>query len=74
MTRKQSEIYVCIEEFWKMFGYGPSVEDIQRLTGDKSRRSVHRVMLDLCKIGVCKRIPFRARSIRPSSLRLRDIK
>lgn len=73
MTPKQSEVYIVIEEWWKRFGFGPSIDDIMRNTGDKGRGNVARICKALCELGVCKRVPGRARSIRPSYLRVRDI-
>jgi SOS-response transcriptional repressor LexA len=73
MTEKQKQIFLVIDEWWKMYGFGPSIDDIQRLTGDPGRGNVARTMQRLCDIGVCKRTPRRARSIRPVYLNLRKI-
>lgn len=73
MTPRQNEIYLVIEEWWKKFGFGPTVDDVMRITGDRSRANVHRMMKRLCEMGACKRVPGRARSIRPSGIRYRDL-
>lgn len=73
MTPKQKVVFLCIDEFWKRFGYGPSVDDIMRLTGDRGRGNVNRVMRKLCDLGVCKRVPNSARSIRPVYVNFRRI-
>ena len=73
MTPRQKDIFLVIDEWWKRFGFGPTVDDIMRIIGDKSRANVHRMIEKLCEIGVCKRTKRRARSIRPSYLRVRDI-
>lgn len=73
MTPKQKEIFMVIDSWWARFGFGPSVDDIMRLTGDKGRGNVARVCKILCEIGVCKRTPGRARSIRPVYVNLRKI-
>lgn len=73
MTPKQKDVYVVIDEFWKRFGYGPSIDDIMYMTGDRGRGNVHRVIKILCDTGICKRTRGRARSVRPSYLRVRDI-
>ena len=44
-----------------------------RITGDKSRANVHRMMKRLCDIGACKRVPGRARSIRPIHIKFRNL-
>jgi len=70
MTENQMSVYIAIDEFWKRYGFGPTVENIQYMTGDKSRSNIHRIMKRLCDLGVCKRTPNRARSIRPSHIKL----
>ena len=73
MTPAQKEVFLIIDEWWKNYGFGPTVEDIMRFTGDTSRATVHGKMQRLVKLGICKHVPRRARSIRPAYLRVRDI-
>ena len=73
MTEKQKTVFLVIDEYWKRFGYGPSIDDIMFHTGDKGRGNVHRVVKKLCELGICKRAKNSARSVRPSYLRLRDL-
>lgn len=73
MTPAQKEIFLVIDEWWKKFGFGPSIDDIMLVTGEKGRGNVARKMRALVDLGICKGIPRRSRSIRPSYLRVRDI-
>jgi SOS-response transcriptional repressor LexA len=73
MTPAQREIYLVIDEWWKRFGFGPSIDDVMGLTGQKGRGNVSRKMWALVELGVCKGIKRRARSIRPSNLRVHTI-
>ncbi len=73
MTPAQKEIFVVIDEFWKKFGFGPSIDDVMRITGEKGRGNVSRKMNALVRLGVCKGVKGRARTIRPAYLRVRDI-
>lgn len=73
MTPAQKETFLIIDEYWKNFGYGPTIDDVMRITGEKGRGNVARKMKALIAIGVCKGIMGRARSIRPAYLRLRDL-
>jgi len=73
MTEKQAVVYKFIEEWWKMHGFAPSIDDVMRFTGDKGRANIHRIYKKLCEHGHCKMTPRLARSIRPSYLRVRDI-
>jgi len=49
------------------------VDDVMSITGDKGRGNVNRTMNRLCELGICRRVPRRARSIRPVYVRVRDI-
>ena len=73
MTPAQKEIFLVIDEWWKLYGSGPTIDDIMRLTGETGRGNVARKMKALVAIGICKGVKGRARSIRPSYLRVRDI-
>ena len=73
MTPAQREIYLVIEGWWERFGFGPSIEDVMLVTGEKGSGNTARKMWALVELGVCKGIPRRARSIRPAHLKVRDI-
>jgi len=73
MTPAQKEIFLIIEEWWKEFGFGPSVDDIMEKTGEKGRGNVSRKMRALINLGVCKGVKGRARSIRPAYMSLRNL-
>lgn len=73
MTPRQKDIYMVIDEWWKRFGFGPSVDDIMSMTGDKGRGNVNRICNKLIELGICKGVKNRARSIRPAYVRVRDI-
>lgn len=73
MTPAQKEIFLIVDEFWKTYGFGPTIDDIMRLTGEKGRGNVARKMQILIEIGVCKGVKGRARSIRPAELRVRNL-
>ena len=63
---------MIIETWWKEFGFGPSIDDIMRLTGEKGRGNVCRKMWALVDLGLCKGIKGKHRSIRPSYMKLRN--
>jgi SOS-response transcriptional repressor LexA len=73
MTPAQKEIFLIVDEFWKLYGFGPTIDDVMRLTGEKGRGNVARKMQILIEIGVCKGVKGRARSIRPAELRVRNL-
>ena len=73
MTEKQRTVFLVIDEYWKKFGYGPSIDDIMFHTGDRGRGNVHRVVKKLCELKICKRAKNSARSVRPSYISLRNL-
>lgn len=73
MTPAQKEVFLVIDEWWKKFGFGPSVDDVMLVLKVKGRGNVSRKMRALVDLGICKGAPKRARSIRPSYIRVRDI-
>ena len=69
----QKETLLVIDEFWKKFGFGPTIDDIMYITGEKGRGNVARKMKILIELGLCKGVKGRARSIRPKYIRVQDI-
>ena len=74
MSPAQKETFLIIDEYWQNFGFGPTIDDIMKMTGEKGRGNVARKMRTLIEIGVCKGISNRARSIRPAYIKLRNLK
>ena len=74
MSPAQKETFLIIDEYWQTFGFGPTIDDIMKMTGEKGRGNVARKMRTLIEIGVCKGIAGRARSIRPAHIKLRNLK
>ena len=73
MTPAQKEILLVIDSFWKRYGFAPSIDDVMRLTGEKSRGNVSRKMWRLVELGLCKGIKGKVRSIRPSYIKAHHI-
>lgn len=70
MTPAQKEVYLVIDEWWKRFGFAPSVDDVMQVLGAKGRGNVARKMWRLVELGYCKGQPGKARSIRPSHIKV----
>jgi SOS-response transcriptional repressor LexA len=73
MTPAQKEIFLVIDEFWKKYGFAPSVKDVMYITGEKGAGNVSRKMRRLIDLGVCKGIKGKQRTIRPAGLKVRTI-
>lgn len=73
MTPAQREVYLVIDEWWKRYGFGPSIDDVMYTLGVTGRGNIARKMRTLVALGICKQTPRRARSIRPAYMKVRDI-
>ncbi len=73
MTPKQKLVFMVIDSWWARFGFGPSVDDIMSLTGDKGRGNVKRICDNLVALGICKKVKGKPRSIRPVYINFRKI-
>ena len=74
MTPAQRSFYLIIDEWWKKYGYGPTIDDVMYITGERGRGNVSRKMWTLVELGICKGVKKKPRSIRPAYIRVRDIK
>jgi SOS-response transcriptional repressor LexA len=74
MTPAQREVFLIIDEWWKRFGYGPSLKDIQgQVDKPQSIQAIQKKVKALVKAGICKGQHHRARSVRPSGMRVSQI-
>jgi SOS-response transcriptional repressor LexA len=74
MTPAQREVFLIIDEWWKMNGYGPSLQNIRdAVERPQSIASIQKKVKALIRLGICKGQKSRARSVRPSGLRVHQI-
>ena len=74
MTPALREVFLIIDEWWKMYGYGPSLEEIRdKVERPQSIAAVQKKVKALIRLGICKGQKSRARSVRPSGLRVHKI-
>lgn len=72
MTPAQKKIYLVIENFWNEYGYGPSIDEILYLTNQSGRGNIHRIIQRLVELGHCKKLADKARTVRPTGVRIRS--
>jgi SOS-response transcriptional repressor LexA len=73
MTPAQKETFHIIEKWWADYGFGPTIDDIMFMTGEKGRGNVARKMKRLIELGICKGDTRYTRSIRPSYIKFRNL-
>ena len=73
MTPAQNEVFLAIDEFWKRYGYAPSLGDIAYLRGKTGKGNIKRIVDRLVALGVVKYMPNKKRSVRPVYINFRNI-
>jgi len=63
ITRRQKMVYDFIREFHRRTGYSPSIDEIAKGVGLRSRATVHKHLTNLVERGLLRRRPNRARSL-----------
>jgi len=73
MTPAQKEVFLCIDEWWKKYGFGPSIRDICNVRGKAGMGNTSDIINRLVKIGVLKKVKGASRSVRPVYINFRTL-
>ena len=73
MTPAQKEVFIVIDEWWKKFGFGPSIRDICNVRQKNGMGNTKEIIDRLVRLGVLKRLKGSGRSVRTVYLNFRDI-
>jgi SOS-response transcriptional repressor LexA len=73
MTPAQKEVFLCIDEWWKKYGFGPSIRDICNVRGKAGMGNTAEIINRLIKIGVLKKVKGAGRSVRPVYINFRTL-
>lgn len=73
MTPAQKEVFLVVDEWWKRYGFGPSIRDICRIRGKAGMGNTSEIIARLVKLGVLKRVKGGYRSVRPVYVNFRNI-
>jgi hypothetical protein len=73
MTPAQKEVFICIDEWWKQYGFGPSIRDICEVRGKAGMGNTAEIIDRLVKLGVLKRVKGAGRSVRPVYINFRTL-
>ncbi len=74
MTPMQREVFLVVDEWWKEYGYGPSIRDICEVRGKMGLGSTKRIIDRLVRLGVLKRVERMGRTVRPVYINFRTLK
>lgn len=73
MTPRQKEVFLVIDEWWKKYGYSPSIDEVMYVLGTKGRGNIHRIINHLVALGVLKKMPRKQRTVRPKGINFRNL-
>lgn len=73
MTPRQKEVFLVIDEWWKKYGYSPSIDEIMYVLGTKGRGNIHRIINNLVALGALKKLANKQRTVRPKGINFRKI-
>ena len=73
MTKNQANVFIFIDEYWKKYGYGPTVREVMEYRNSRSLGSTHEIIERLIKLGVLKKMKGMERSVRPVYINFRKL-
>jgi SOS-response transcriptional repressor LexA len=73
MTPVQKEVFLIIDEWWKRYGFSPSLRDIAHQRGKMSMSNTSKIIKRLVNIGVIKKVDRQGRTIRPVYINFRNL-
>lgn len=72
MSPAQKEVFIIVDEWWKKFGFSPTLRQIAEMRGKSGIGNTKEIVDRLVKLGALKKLE-RKRSIRPVYIRYRDV-
>ena len=73
MSPAQKEVFLVIDEWWKKYGYSPTLRDIAYVRGKMGIGNTKKIVDRLVLLGVIKKIDGLGRTIRPVYINFRNI-
>jgi len=73
MSPAQKEVFLVIDEWWKKYGYSPTIREIAYVRGKMGLGSTQKIVDRLVKLGVIKKLDRAGRSIRPVYINFRTL-
>lgn len=73
MSPAQKEVFLVIDEWWKRYGYSPSIRDIAYVRGKMGLGNTKKIVDRLVLLGVIKKLDGVGRTIRPVYINFRNL-
>lgn len=72
MSPAQKEVFIIVDEWWKRYGFSPTLRQIADIRGKAGLGNTKEIVDRLVRLGVLKKIA-RKRSIRPVYINFRTL-
>ena len=73
MSPAQREVFLIVDEWWKRYGFSPSLRDIANQRGKMGLGNTMRLVDRLVELGVFKKINGCGRTVRPVYINFRNL-
>ena len=73
MSPAQKEVFLTIDEWWKKYGYSPTIREIAYVRGKMGLGNTQKIVDRLVQLGVIKKLDRAGRSIRPVYINFRNL-
>ena len=74
MSPAQKEVFIAIDEWWKKYGFSPTLRDIAYVRGKMGIGNTKKIVDRLVLLGVIKKIDGTGRTIRPAYINFKHLK
>ena len=74
MSPAQKEVFMAIDEWWKRYGFSPTLRDIAYVRGKMGIGNTKKIVDRLVLLGVIKKIDGTGRTIRPAWVNYKNLK
>ena len=69
----QREVFFVIDEWWKKYGFSPTIRDIAYVRGKMGLGNTKKIVDRLVKLGVIKKLDKAGRTIRPVYINFKNL-
>jgi hypothetical protein len=73
MSPAQREVFLVVDEWWKKYGFAPSLRDIAYVRGKMGLGNTKKIVDRLVELGALKRLDGRRRSVRPVYVNFKNL-
>ena len=73
MSPAQKEVFLVIDEWWKKYGFSPTIRDICYVRGKMGIGNTKKIVDRLVQLGVIKKLDGVGRTIRPVYINFRNL-